>query len=297
MFAEGRLWLLSDTGHFFSITPGAKGRVAEALAGPVGLCALEGFLHVVTREDDRWALRRRGASGWQTLAQLDDDGDEQWVGLSCTNGGVVLVTSRRLIEWSAGRLFPVVLSKALPPSLVAAVHATHDRLWLGLNQGEWGGGLLSVDRRTGQVQVVEKRDMAEVCAGPLNAECDPVNGIVDSPWHSGCVDAAVGLVHMGLTTGRIVEICPGSIRTVFSRGFRTRPDQSPKSRSAVPFFGLRRVGGVLMAVGLDGVYRWSTEDQVQSTPLPKFANVEGVASTSMIPGSCSCSPASTSASL
>ena len=46
-----------------------------------------------------------------------------------------------------------------------------------LNAGEWGGGLQRIDVATGATSSVERRDSAELCAGPLNSDCDPNSNI------------------------------------------------------------------------------------------------------------------------
>jgi len=47
-------------------------------------------------------------------------------------------------------------------------------IYVGVNRGEWGGGLQRVDVQTGVVTNVERRDTKDLRGGPLTSDCDPV---------------------------------------------------------------------------------------------------------------------------
>lgn len=83
-------------------------------------------------------------------------------------------------------------------------------------------------RRTGKVTVIEKNSTGDLCGGPLNASCDPVNGIADEPWRPDCVAIAIGLVHFS-PHGRIVEVCRDEVRRVY---FKDSAFPSPETSSA-----------------------------------------------------------------
>src|SRR6185295_5454288 len=108
--------------------------------------------------------------------------------------------------------------------------------------------------------VIERNASGELCGGPLNTGCDPVNGIVTAPWKPTCVVAAIGLVHFE-SSGRLVEICGDTVRRLFFRPLaRGAPRQNTstddeKDSATVAFFGLTRVGEEVWAVGIDGLYR------------------------------------------
>jgi hypothetical protein len=168
----------------------------------------------------------------------------------------------------------VALSEILKTGAVTSIHATADHVFVGINAGEWGGGLRRIDRRTGKVTVIEKNSMGGLCGGPLNTSCDPVNGIADEPWKPGCVAIAIGLVHFS-PHGRIVEVCKDEVRRIYFKDFgnsgpRNEQRQGDEPFKTVAFFSLVRAGNELMAAGIDGVYRFDGTANPKVIPLPKF---------------------------
>jgi hypothetical protein len=167
------------------------------------------------------------------------------------------------------------------------VLVTTDHVFVGYNAGEWGGGLRRIDRRTGHVEVVARNVSGELCGGPLNTGCDPVNGIVTEPWKPECVVVAVGLVHMS-PHGRLVQVCGPSVQRLLVRPYGDESPRDPTNKddepfSTVAFFGLARAGDVLWAVGIDGLYQVGVRGAVKQRPLPAFTNVGGVEVSFAIP--------------
>ena len=74
VFAEGRLWLLSDAGELSSIKEGEKTRVGVDLPDPaLDLCLRDGHPEVVAgarQNCNTWTLRRWADSKWTTLATV-----------------------------------------------------------------------------------------------------------------------------------------------------------------------------------------------------------------------------------
>jgi hypothetical protein len=69
------------------------------------------------------------------------------------------------------------LSGPIQALVTAAVHVTPQAVFVGLNAGEWGGGLKRIDRRSGGVETIERNTTGGLCDGPLNTDCDPVQGL------------------------------------------------------------------------------------------------------------------------
>jgi hypothetical protein len=201
-----------------------------------------------------------------------------------------LLTSRRLIRLSAGGRRDTRLRQAQGPGLVSSVLYVGGRgAYLGLNFGEWGGGLRRIDLGTGAVTVVERRATQAICSGPLNTDCDPVNAITASPWTPGCVAVAVGLVHL-VPHGRLLEVCGDRVRRVYFRPVRDPlggevgrlNDGEPFTTEA--FFGLARSGDGIWAVGIDGLYRLRRPGEAERMALPAFRTVDGFRVSFAIPG-------------
>lgn len=146
-------------------------------------------------------------------------------------------------------------------------------VWIGLNNGEWGGGLIRIGRATGAVTRIASNATGTLCGGPLNTDCDSVNAIVRSPSRSSCVLAAVGLVHM-MSHGRLVEVCGDRVRRVYYRAFDLQPphleEGADEPGSTVAFTDMVRLGDDVWMVGIDGLYRFSGTGRVSILPLPRF---------------------------
>jgi hypothetical protein len=155
---------------------------------------------------------------------------------------------------------------------------TPGHLFVGLNSGEWGGGLIRIDRKSGGVETIERNATGDLCGGPLNTACDPVHGIAVIPWKPDCVAAAVGLVHM-LGHGRIVEICREKVERMFvqaSDRHADAPEAAVGGYGSVPFFGLAAAGETLLAAGHDGLYRLGPAGLVEHRPWPRFEEIDGL---------------------
>jgi hypothetical protein len=286
LFADGRLWLLTDSGALSSIPDRGEERRAEALPEPAHeFCLQESSLLVLTapmKKAEQWTIRRRAGSAWTALGAVRTQGDGL-VAMLCEPKKVTLLTSRRLVEWDGSRERSIPLAWERPSALVTSVHATQDALFVGFNAGEWGGGLRRIDRATGKIVTLERNASGRLCGGPLNTECDPVHAIADEPWKPGCVVAAIGLVHMR-ATGRLTEICGNAIERLYFKPFEedgwSKPVAGPSGDdergSSVAFFGLVRSGDALVAAGIDGLYKLSGKGAVEVTPLPAFKKIGGV---------------------
>jgi hypothetical protein len=167
------------------------------------------------------------------------------------------------------------------------MYATPDHVFIGLEKGEWGGGLRRIERRTGKVAVVERNEHGDLCGGPLNTHCDPVHAIAPVPWKPGCVAAAIGLEHLSSKHGRIAEICGDEVREIFVQPHeRTYRDGegTKKGRGSVAFYGLTKVGDELWATASDGVYRIRGPGDGGRVELPAFKSIAGADVSFDVPG-------------
>jgi hypothetical protein len=145
--------------------------------------------------------------------------------------------------------------------------------------------LQRIQRQSGKVEDIEENSSGELCGGPLNGACDPVNGIAPEPWRPDCVAVAVGLIHF-TPHGRIVEVCKNRVKRIYFKAHESRWSALAKSRGrksrddepseTVAFFGLAQVGTQLLAAGMDGIYQFGAEGKVTLIPLPKFDAIENV---------------------
>lgn len=279
IFADGRLWLLHADGLLASMRQEAGEPKPLYGSGTVAdMCRLGGRLIVVTHDDSsgRWLIRSRTASAWGGALEVPTGGDSL-ITFNCHGERMTLVTDRRLIEVAGREMQSTPLSerfgsaKTGPPA-TSTSHVDDDAVWIGFNVGEWGGGLVRIGRGTGRVEWVERNRSGELCGGPLNRDCDPVNGIVASPWRPSCVVAAIGLVHM-MSHGRIVQVCGTDVQRLYFKPLDPQPPNltfdEGEPPSTVAFYGLDGRGDTLWSVGIDGLYRLS-RNRIEFRPLPQF---------------------------
>ena len=293
VFAEGRLWLLDDLGVLSSTAPADRSRKPEASTEVVqDICLTSaGRLLTVTGAQDaqNLTIRQRVGGEWKPLASFPAR-MEGVVALSCAGPKPVVLTSKRLLEIEGDHVTTVLLAKELPGhDGITSVALISGALLVGINEGEFGGGLLRIDPQQGTVTRIERNASGELCAGPLNTECDPVNGIVAEPWRPDCTLLAIGLVHFS-PHGRLTEICGAQIESLFfapyKLAFPPPPKKEPKDKepfSTVAFFGLQRQGDILWAIGIDGLYRVTQKSVEAPVRLPKFSDRDGVAVSFKIP--------------
>jgi hypothetical protein len=291
IFVGGRLWVLSDAGELSSIVEGSDARVSAPLPEPaVDICARDGRIEAITcaqPECKTWTFRRESDDKWSTVMSIGTKTD-QLVAVDCSSTTTTVLTSRRIIESTAAGQKSIKLSEEIERMGVTSALVTPDHVFVGLNRGEWGGGLRRIERRTGKLNVIESNVSGELCGGPLNTACDPVNGIAVIPWKPSCVAAAVGLVHFS-PHGRIVEVCGDQVRRTYFKPFSRSANPAVKQKSGEPFetvafFGLARVGGELWASGLDGLYQFKSERAVSIVPLPKFKSIGNIGVSFDLPG-------------
>jgi hypothetical protein len=282
VFAEGRLWLVTDDGGLTSLAEGEGKRRPETLGGPVlDICAgPDGLIAVTgTHDGSQWTLRRRAGPSWGADQPVRRAGDTL-VALSCSGPRPVLLTTKRLIE--PGRRIVTLSGDVRAPLVGAVVHETPDYFFVGLNLGEWGGGLVRIERRTGRTITIERQATRELCDGPLNTGCDPVHGVATIPWKPNCVAVAVGLIHF-MAHGRIAVVCGTTVEQMFTQATdRRRSDSKTLAEVAkggygsVAFFGLAATRGGLLAVGHDGLYRLNESGRASHQPWPRFKEVGGL---------------------
>lgn len=288
VYADGRLWLLNEGGQLSTLVENAPTRQPQALAArALDICVQDGSPLIVTgvgNGGERWEVLRWADEQWMPLRSVTRESDV-FEGIACGEHGPLILTSARMVDLASDRDHSVRLSERLAPALVAAnLHATADTLFLGIAAGEWGGGLRAIDRRTGQITVIERNATGDLCDGPLNTECDPVHGVVTMPWRRECVVAAVGLIHM-LAHGRLVSVCPDGVEQILAVSDPESIDPEDPSVASdagvgrygsVAFFGLAARGQELIAAGHNGIHRLSAIGTTSYQPWPRFVEVDGI---------------------
>ena len=100
--------------------------------------------------------------------------------LVLTNYGPLIVTQTQILRLDdrSWRATPLTHELAGGFSRANSLLADGRTLYLGFNNGEWGGGMQRIDLTTGAVDRVDRRETGSLCADPLNSACDPVTGVI-----------------------------------------------------------------------------------------------------------------------
>jgi len=288
--ARGQLWTLSDAGVLSSVRLGSRVMLRQRIGRPVlDICVRSGNPQIVTtqRGNQSWTIQRFSNNKWSVDASVPTRGD-QFIALDCSTNGLTMLTSRRLIALRPGAQRVVNLTSELVADEVSSIFDTSNNVYVGINAGEWGGGLRRIDRQTGAVKVIARNSSGALCDGPLNTKCDPVTGIASDPWNARCIILAIGLEHF-MSHGRIDEVCGESVRSVYYKKHvaEIRPDckqPSGEPCETVAFFGLAREGNEILAVGNDGLYRIQRDGSAKYSRLPKFVAAGQIYLSYDIPG-------------
>lgn len=228
----GRLWLLLDGGRLITIDLPMSQPGQQSFAGPVvdldmGDDELLWMLHLKAPGSCTVVARRCAKGNWSVRGEVDFMAGERIVGLQVLDGRPLILTTARLLRstsagWTSLRVkMPLGEGDPLDPWLQTSLAVTSDgSLYVGLNHGEWGGGLRRVDLATGDIETI--RDVPEnsedLCEGKLNPACDPVTSLAVDPANGSCLLAGVGLRHF-LEEGRILRVCRESVTPYFEKAY------------------------------------------------------------------------------
>ena len=296
---EGKLWLLSRLSS------------ANDLAGgliSLDLVSLErrvlfpnGVFSIVKEGQELWVMRRPSpqsggvlVSRWRAdefwdLPSMEISSDDEPIALFIHDGSPVVLTKQSVQRFASGMgetWQGTKLDSQLRGGVQVSVAAPRggDVAYVGLNVGEWGGGLQQVNLRDGSVHNIERRDSSNLCAGPLNKDCDPVTGLIEDPENAQCVLASVGLVHLGFSEGRILRICGQRVEILVEFPFKHKESLSLKQTEA--FYGLRSAGGGnYWGITWRALYKFQPDGKTYETyERPKAQNVAGILMSREIPG-------------
>ncbi len=221
----------------------------------------------------RFLVEQRAAGRLISLPPVDYDVGGRPIGLAMNSDHLIVFADDALYSFDGvkGTWHRTTLSRALDvggPTSVSSSLISGNSLYLGLNAGEWGGGLMTIDLRTGEIELLGRRQDNKWCDGPLDHACVPVTGLAPDPIRPGCLLASIGLSHL-LTHGRIWRICDRKIEVVFERPIESpmtfmarklrevRPDARRGSINTEAFFGIVATSPrEVWAVGRYGLYRY-----------------------------------------
>ncbi|MGF6231000.1 hypothetical protein QFZ27_004955 [Inquilinus ginsengisoli] len=296
---DGRLWLRGLDGSLASLTLPGGVRTSHFADSVIDLAVSDGkpvalrsiSLNPIDMEETfrpaggKFVLSSWTGNGFEDSAPFEPS--EMPRALVVIDGRPMVLSPHRMIVHGAdGRWRPKPLQGEIRDHPIAEppiVLAVNGLLYIGHDFGEWGGGLQRLDPATGIVTNIERRDSKDLCAGPLNSDCDPVTGLIQAPGAPGCVLASTGLAHMTSQQGAILKLCGDQVSVVWEKAWM---EQWPGGsvRQSEPFYGLAEgTPGEVWILGFRVLYRFDGTRTVKA-PLPKPVKLGDVWISRAIPG-------------
>ncbi|MDC7677086.1 hypothetical protein [Asticcacaulis machinosus] len=281
VWADGRVWLRSAAGRLSYIEPDRDERVQVNVADErvISLCRDESDLVALTAESRGQyprTLRRLEGNQWRVMAAFNDDG-QHVRGMICDRGRITIVTSSHVIDVREKTVRLTKLKQPLRFSHEAHVLANGGYVYVGMDAGEWGGGLHRIDRRTSEIVTIGSENGQ--CGDVLYPECEPVTGIVHIPWKPDCVAVTTGLAHLSTMRGALIEVCGTEYRVVLQKDYQPAPPIKPDAQypvGHVPFLGVYAKNGVLTALTASHAYEFRNGKLVRERKLPPREILGGV---------------------
>lgn len=256
----------------------------------------ESVLDIASSGRDFWVLRHDSAKHLFIITAWQDGHFEDRGEFSLPNGdepiallasGLPVVLSLKTVRiLNSDNTWHVVELKGQPRSgvQVSAASAENGVIYIGIDRGEWGGGIQRVDLNSGVVTDIERRDAKGLCSGPLNKECDPVTGVISDPQNKECVLASIGLVHMFHSRGRILRICGERVELVTELSLSAHENNMWPNTKA--FYGLATgTGSGFWGITPGQLYYFDANGQkLNEYALPKLELVSGIHLSRALPG-------------
>ncbi len=224
--AQGAWWVLDDTGVLRTfhgngtITESAlraSGRVTDVTKTPSGV-----IIALVQGTGGRPArktaglVERRANGLWSRIGTIPLAEGESMIGVVAGDSDLAVLSNRAVFRVAGGK---VTSRRSIRGANIGArlqyslARTTAGDLYVGENSGEFGGGLVRISPATGASVRVDRRDTRDLCAGPLNSQCDPVTAVIADPTDRRCVVASIGLRHM-LEHGRVLRVCGAEVSVI-----------------------------------------------------------------------------------
>jgi hypothetical protein len=296
---DGRLWLRGTLGKN-SLGDRSGGLVSFGMVDQSRRVHFKkGVIALIKDGSDLWVLRHSSshkgtfiASVWRNdsfedVGEFKSSEKDTPLALLKNDSALTVLTDETIRVFSPGHGWnSMPLKGKLRPGVQMAIASpmVGGSAYIGINRGEWGGGLQRVDLRTGDVTNIERDDGNGQCDGPLNSDCDPVTGVIPDPQMKECVLASVGLVHLFMSEGRILRVCGEKVTVVSEKPVSSNNVDERKMTEA--FFGLApAVDGGYWAITWRSLYRFDASGNEKGDyPLPKLQSVRGIYLSHELPG-------------
>ncbi|OYW81486.1 MAG: hypothetical protein B7Z26_05020 [Asticcacaulis sp. 32-58-5] len=170
-----------------------------------------------------------------------------------------------------------VVSARVSGSAVTGLGTLLSGAYVGMDAGEWGGGLHRIDRSTSEVITIGPKNGK--CGDVLYPECDAVTGVAPIPWKPDCVAVTTGKAHLSTMRGALIEVCGTEVRVMLQKEYQPAPPIKPDAQypvGHVPFLGVYTKGDVLTALTASHAYEFRDGNLTDERPLPPREILGGV---------------------
>jgi hypothetical protein len=289
VFAQGRLWMLDEAGLVSSLAEDEEAPKPDPTTEPaMDLTVHDGFPCVVTARKDpcaEWHVLRREDGAFEYVATVAP-ADDELLGIASSSSDLVLVTTRRIVEVgsisreeSISRQGTGVRERWLSREIhtfasTTTLVARPEAIYVGVNVGEYGGGLLRIDRRTGEVAHIRTilEDPPEDCS---EFDCFAVTDVVPLPWAPEELAFSLDGYYEEILRVRSTEV-----RSLFSR----EPNEDEPMWES-PILRLACSGGSLWAISLGrGLLRIDPDGGVTNVPPPQTKKYGSLEASFALPG-------------
>lgn len=137
-----------------------------------------------------------------------------------TSEGVGVLTNQAIYLLAGNRWQRTDLPTTVARYTRHVAEGVPGNIYIGQDIGEFGGTLERIELASGQVWPFGVEDQ-DLCKADFDPRCDPIVGLLADPQRPGCVAAASGQMHMGMTSGRIYSVCGNTLTLAYTTPNRT----------------------------------------------------------------------------
>jgi hypothetical protein len=287
----GRLWLQGN-GSLVSFRISGGDRKVAFSGGVVDVRVEGGELWVVRTaqgQASRYVVSISKGGAFADTAALTAKKDDEPFAVARDAGDPVVVTHDALFRYHDARWKPFPLKgqgrRVFFGNASVAEPQLGGDLYLGFNRGEWGGGLSRINLATGAVSEVGPCDPEAPQGCKLALAAATITDVIADPVRKDCVLAAEGLLHMGMSLGKVARVCGQRVELVFERPYQEPlPNGGGFDAETEAVFGIGAArDGSVWAATWKGVYRINGAT-VRAFPLPRMSQENGVFLSRAIPG-------------
>jgi hypothetical protein len=260
------LYTLDTDGRLLARAEGADHGTDVNVPGPVrDFCALGADLHLVTSDPQSTTLSvwTGAPDAWVLAAAFVETRRDPFLALDCSGPEAAILTART-IRFPHRQRSSAITGNPLGEGAFPTTLQHDGFLYVGINAGEFGGGLVRFPLTGGRAEIIDKSE--------------PVTGLALDPASPDCILASVGLVHFA-PSGSIVRICGKGIALAYAKPYTLDPDwrfdpaHPAEAYPSVAFFSLGDSPDGVWAVATDGIYRFGTAPVPAFTAFPRSFNL------------------------